>query len=134
MLYMADKSTLLRTFNTLYFQFLEDLISIFPENIDIKSSKTFFEITKKANPSLLIKIWQTYVSGPYGETLANGDLDYFISKDYSEDLVNLNNAADILKAIDKLRAPIKELSEENKKHSLDYLQKLNKLSYAYSNM
>ena len=102
MLYMADKSTLLRTFNTLYFQFLEDLISIFPENIDIKSSKTFFEITKKANPSLLIKIWQTYVSGPYGETLANGDLDYFISKDYSEDLVNLNNAADILKAIDKL--------------------------------
>ena len=134
MLYMADKSTLLRTFNTLYFQFLEELISIFPENIDIKSSKTFFEITKKANPSLLIKIWKTYVSGPYGETLAQGDLDYFINKDYSEDLVNLNNAADILKAIDKLRAPIKELSEENKNHSLDYLQKLNKLSDAYSNM
>ena len=131
---MADKTTLLRTFNTLYFQFLEELISIFPENIDIKSSKTFFEITKKANPSLLIKIWQTYVSGPYGETLANGDLDYFINKDYSEDLVNLNNAADILKAIDKLRAPIKVLSEENKKHSLDYLQKLNKLSDAYSKM
>ena len=131
---MADKTTLLRTFNTLYFQFLEELISIFPENIDIKSSKTFFEITKKANPSLLIKIWKTYVSGPYGETLANGDLDYFINKDYSEDLVNLNNAADILKAIDKLRAPIKELSEENKNHSLDYLQKLNKLSDAYSNM
>jgi hypothetical protein len=131
---MADKTTLLRTFNTLYFQFLEELISIFPENIDIKSSKTFFEITKKANPSLLIKIWKTYVSGPYGETLAQGDLDYFINKDYSEDLVNLNNAADILKAIDKLRAPIKELSEENKNHSLDYLQKLNKLSDAYSNM
>lgn len=131
---MADKTTLLRTFNTLYFQFLEELISIFPENIDIKSSKTFFEITKKANPSLLIKIWKTYVSGPYGETLANGDLDYFINKDYSEDLVNLNNSTDILKAIDKLRAPIKELSEENKKYSLDYLQKLNKLSDAYSKM
>ena len=131
---MADKTTLLRTFNTLYFQFLEDLISIFPENIDIKSSKTFFEITKKANPSLLIKIWQTYVSGPYGETLAQGDLEYFINKDYSKDLSNLNNASDILKAIDKLRAPINELSEENKKHSLDYLQKLNKLSDAYSKM
>ena len=131
---MADKTTLLRTFNTLYFQFLEELISIFPENIDIKSSKTFFEITKKANPSLLIKIWKTYVSSPYGQTLAQGDLDYFINKDYSKDLVNLNNAADILKAIDKLRAPIKELSEENKNHSLDYLQKLNKLSDAYSNM
>ena len=131
---MADKSTLLRTFNTLYFQFLEDLITIFPENLDIKSSKNFFEITKKANPSLLIKIWQTYVAGPYGETLTNGDLDYFINKDYSEDLVNLKNAADVLKAIDKLRNPIKEMSEENKKHSLNYLQKLNKLSDAYSNM
>ena len=131
---MADKTTLLRTFNTLYFQNLEEMISIFHENIDIKSSKTFFEITKKANPSLLIKIWKTYVSGPYGETLANGDLDYFINKDYSEDLVNLNNSTDILKAIDKLRAPIKELSEENKKYSLDYLQKLNKLSDAYSKM
>lgn len=131
---MADKSTILRTFNTLYFDFLDDLIQIFPENMDIKSSKTFFEMTKKANPSLLIKIWQTYVSGPYGETLAKGDLNYFIEKDYASDLSNLNNAAEVLKAIDKLRNPIKDLSDENKKHSLDYLQKLNKLSSAYSMM
>ena len=53
---------------------------------------------------------------------------------YSEDLSTLNNAGDILKAVDKLREPIRELSDENKKHSLSYLQKLNKLSYAYSKM
>lgn len=131
---MADKTTLLRAFNNLYFEFLDDLIKIFPENMDIKSSKTFFEITKKANPSLLIKIWKTYVSGPYGETLAQGNLEYFITKDYSEDLTNLTNARDLLKAIDGLRGPIKELSEENKKHSLKYLQSLNKLADAYSMM
>lgn len=131
---MADKTTLLRAFNNLYFEFLDDLIKIFPENMDIKSSKTFFEITKKANPSLLIKIWKKYVSGPYGETLAQGNLEYFITKDYSEDLTHLTNARDLLKAIDGFREPIKELSEENKQHSLKYLQSLNKLADAYSMM
>jgi hypothetical protein len=128
---MADKTTFLRAFNTHFFEFMDDIIKIFPENVDVAASKTFFEVTKKANPIIIVKIWFQFVSSPYGEVLANGDLEYFINKDYSEDVANLPNSKDVLASIDGLRASIKEMTPDNKVHSLKYLQNLNKLANAY---
>jgi len=48
---MADKSTLLRAFNTQFFDFLKDIMTIFPENQDIKLANTSFETNKKYNPT-----------------------------------------------------------------------------------
>tara|TARA_B110000483_G_scaffold243635_1_gene334695 strand:+ start:5160 stop:5555 length:396 start_codon:yes stop_codon:yes gene_type:complete len=127
-----DKSSILKAFNNHLFEFVDDIISIFPENNDIKTTKTFFEITKKGNATLLIKIWFTYVHTPYGELLENDDLEYFVNKDYSEDMSNLSNAKDILSSIDKIRQPIKAMSDSNKEHSLKYLKNLNKLSKLYN--
>lgn len=129
---MSDKSKLLKAFNTHFFEFIDDIIHILPDNVDILSSKTLFEMTKKANPTLLAKLWQQYVFIPYNEELSKDNLDYFIDKDYSNDVVNLHNSQDVLSAIDNLRQEIRTMSGENKKHCLKYLQNLNKLSLAYS--
>jgi len=131
-LYM-DKSTVLKAFNNHFFEFLDDVIAILPDNNDIRTSKTFFEMTKKGNATLLIKIWYTYIYKPYAEILDAGNLEFFITKDYSADMENLANAKDVLSAIDKIRNPIKEMSETNKAHSLGYLNNLNKLSNLYNN-
>jgi hypothetical protein len=40
---MSDKSTILKTFNTHFFDFLDDIISIFPENTDIKTARKSFD-------------------------------------------------------------------------------------------
>lgn len=127
-----DKSTVLKAFNNHFFEFIDDIIGIFPENNDIKTTKTFFEMTKKGNATLLIKVWYTYVYKPYAEILDAGNLDFFINKDYSEDMSSLTNAKDILASIDKIRNPIKEMSDANKAHSLSYLTNLNKLSNIYN--
>ena len=127
-----DKSTVLKAFNNHFFEFVDDIIGIFPENNDIKTTKTFFEMTKKGNATLLIKVWYTYVYKPYADILDAGDLDFFINKDYSEDMAGLTNAKDILASIDKIRNPIKEMSDANKAHSLSYLTNLNKLSNIYN--
>lgn len=127
-----DKSTVLKAFNNHFFEFIDDIIGIFPENNDIKTTKTFFEMTKKGNATLLIKVWYTYVYKPYAEILDAGNLDFFINKDYSEDMSSLTNAKDILSSIDKIRNPIKEMSDANKAHSLSYLTNLNKLSNIYN--
>lgn len=127
-----DKSTVLKAFNNHFFEFVDDIIGIFPENNDIKTTKTFFEMTKKGNATLLIKVWYTYVYKPYADILDAGDLDFFINKDYSEDMAGLTNAKDILASIDKIRNPIKEMSDTNKAHSLSYLTNLNKLSNIYN--
>jgi hypothetical protein len=127
-----DKSTVLKAFNNHFFEFIDDIIGIFPENNDIKTTKTFFEMTKKGNATLLIKVWYTYVYKPYAEILDAGNLDFFINKNYSEDMSSLTNAKDILSSIDKIRNPIKEMSDANKAHSLSYLTNLNKLSNIYN--
>ena len=129
---MSDKSKLLKAFNTYFFEFVDYIIKIFPENVDVLSSKTLFEITKKANPTLLAKLWQQYVFVPYSQELAKGNLNYFIEKDYSQDVANLNNSKDVLVAVDNLRHEIRTMNVDDKKECLKYLQNLNKLSLAYS--
>lgn len=131
---MADKSTILKLFNEHFFEFMDELSIIFPENLDIVASINLFKLTKSANVTLLIKIWYTYVETPYGDILRQDNLDYFLDKDYKDDLVNLPNAANALRGIDMLRKPIKETSQVNKEHSLNYIKNLCKMSVAYNNL
>lgn len=129
---MSDKSTVLRAFNTHMVEFLDDIITIIPGNVGLVTTKNSFEMYKKANPTLLIKIWHSYVYLPYAEIIEKGDLDFFINKDYSEDLSYLQNSKSILNAIDTLRSQIKDMSETNRNHSLEYIRNLCKLSNMYS--
>ena len=63
--------------------------------------------------------------------MQQGNIEYFINKDYTEDVNLLKNSQDVLKGIDGLRNPIKNMSEDNKAHSLEYLNNLCRLSKAY---
>lgn len=128
-----SKSTYSKAFNTLFIDFLNDIQVIFPEDKNIKLAKTSLETIRKANPSIVIKTWDKYVNKKYGEVIENEDLTYFIEKDYADDLQKLSNSGDIVKAIDTLRGPIREMSPTNQQHTLEYLQKLCKLSAAYVN-
>jgi len=131
---MADKSTLLRAFNTQFFDFLKDIMTIFPENQDIKLANTSFETIKKANPTLILKAWYTYVYCRYRDVIDAGNIEFFFDKDYRSDLSIVSNASEIMKIIDKIRQPMKELSHENKEHTKKYIQILTKLSMHYSEM
>ena len=70
---MADKTTLLKTFNTQFFAFLNDILVIFPENKDIAKGKKSFELLNMASPSMIIKIWHSHVNRLYKEHIDNGD-------------------------------------------------------------
>jgi len=128
-----DKKTTLRAFNDHFNEFVIDVLSVFPENTDIRSAKATLDLAKRANPTLVIKIWFMYVYSPYADKIDSGDLDFFINKDYAEDLQGIQNSKDILSSVNALRDPIKEMSESNKAHSLKYVQNLCKLSMLYNN-
>jgi hypothetical protein len=129
---MADKTTLQRAFNTHFFEFLADIISIFPDNQDLKTANTSFETVKKANPTLIIKAWFSHVYSPYKDVIEAGNIEFFFDKDYGSDLSSVANANDIMKMIDKIRKPIKEMSDENRVHTTKYIQNLSQLSMLYS--
>ena len=129
-----NKSTALKAFNTHFDEFVNDVINVFPENTDIKSAKNVANVARKANVTIIIKIWYKYVYLPYKERIDNDDLEFFINKDYNEDLDGVSNAGDILKSIDSLRHPMKQMSDANKAHSLRYVQNLCKLSEMYNSL
>lgn len=131
---MADKSTLLRSFNTHLFEFLDDIIRIFPDNLEIQTAKTSFQTIKRANPTAIAKVWFSYIYMPYREVIDSGDIQFFFQKDYSEDLSILQNSGEIIKIIDTLREPVSNMSETEKAFTMKYLQNLSKLSMLYSSM
>lgn len=127
-----SKTTYSKAFQTLLSDFLKDIVHIFPEDKNIKVAITSIETIQKANPAIVIRTWNKYITAKYGDVIEQGNLQYFIEKDYSEDLQKLQNSSDIVKAIDMLRTPIKNMSDTNQQHTLEYLQKLCKLSAAYA--
>tara|TARA_B110000967_G_C18899339_1_gene573394 strand:- start:6036 stop:6431 length:396 start_codon:yes stop_codon:yes gene_type:complete len=131
---MSDKTTIIRAFNTLFLDFLGDIINIYPENKDIAKAKTQFETIKKMNPSIIIKMWFPLVYSPYKDVIDNGDISFFFNKNYNEDVKNIANADEILKLIDKVRGPISSMDDTNQGHCADYIQKLSKLSSVYTQL
>jgi len=131
---MSEKSTLLKTFNHHFFEFLDDILRIFPDNTDLAIARKSFETIKKANPTAIIKVWLSFVYRPYKDVIEAGNIDFFFEKDYSSDLSNLANGNEIMKVIDVMRGPIKEMSEANREHSMKYIQNLSKISDLYGLM
>lgn len=129
---MADKSTLLRTFNTQFFALFDDIMLVFPDNIEIATGRKSFETIKRANPTILIKVWLTHVYTPYRESINNGDVDYFVNKDYGADLTQISNVQEVMRMIDTIREPIRSMDDVNKGHTIKYIQVLSKLSELYS--
>ena len=128
----ADKSTLLKTFNTQFFALLDDILRIFPDNLDIAAGRKSFETIKRANPTIIIKVWLTHVYTPYRQSINDGDIEYFINKDYGSDLNSVSNVQAVMKVIDTIREPIRSMDDVNKGHTIKYIQVLSKLSELYS--
>jgi hypothetical protein len=127
-----NKANILTVFNNHFIEFIEDIVSIFPSNVDLVTVKNFFLLIRKTNPRLLISVFYTHVVLKYQIYINNGSLDYFIEKDYQEDLNQNNNSDKIISAINRLREPIKLMDEKNKLNTIKYLQNLCKLSSSYN--
>lgn len=123
--------SVLKAFNNHFMEFLEDVESIFPEDRDIKKAKTALEMMKKANPRILVLIWKSNIAVPYGDKIQNGDLEYFLHKDYSIDFQGTDSEKKILEAIEKFRNPIRNMGVSNQEKAMKYLQNLTKLSLMY---
>jgi len=121
-------SNLVTVFNNHFFEFVEDVENVFPENPDILVTKNTLLTIKKANPKMLVKIWDKFIVNKYEKEIEEGNIDFFINKDYSHDLSHMEYSDKITEAIDRLRDPIKQMSVENQKKSMKYIQNLTKLA------
>ena len=121
-------TTLVSIFNDHFSEFVGDVQSVFPDDPDILTAKNALLAIRKANPKLLVRIWVKYVVTPYKDQIAAGDINFFVTKDYSSDLVKTDNADKIMDSIDRLRNPVKLMSPENQAKTMKYIQNLSKLA------
>ena len=129
----TDKSIIMRAFNKLFFEFIDDVISVYPENVDIIVGKESFVTIKKLNPTGIIKVWFSKIYVKYQPQIDAGDIDFFTEKDYSNDITNPKQTH-ILEIIDNFRDPVKNMNTENKEHVKKYIRDLSKLSIAYASI
>lgn len=114
-------------FNDHFSEFVDDIQSVFPDDVDIATAKNALLAIRKANPKLIVKIWFMYVVTPYRDQIEAGNISFFITKDYADDLARNDNADKIMESINRLRQPIKEMSAENQAKTMKYIQNLTKL-------
>ena len=124
-------TSVVSAFNNHFMEMVDDISGVFPDDLDILSAKNSLIAIRKMNPKILIRSWDTFVVSKYHQEISNGDISYFLNKDYAEDVAANPDSQRILGAIDRLRTPIRTMNPDNQAKILKYLQNLSKLTIVY---
>jgi hypothetical protein len=127
----VSKQQLLKVFNDHFIEFIEDIIRVFPTDVDLNTVKNYFLLIRKSNPKLIIMGFHEYVYLKYNDQIQNNNIQFFIDKDYKDDLTENKHSDKIIESINRLRNPIRLMEEEDKMKTVKYLQNLCKLSNSY---
>ena len=125
------QAVFLKTFNTQFEGFLNDMNDVFPNNTALIKTRNSLFTLKKFNPKLLIGVWYDYIWIPYKDDIEKENILFFIDKDYSKDLQYMEDAKEIMTEIDNFRKPIKEMDDTNRAHCMKYIKNLSLLSERY---
>jgi len=123
--------SILKAFTGHLIEFANEIRNVFPNDSQLRTSGIFLEGLVKINPKSIIIGWKECVNDLYKDQILKGDLEYFINKDYNEDLEGSDNKGKILKTIDSFRDKIRNMGDDNKKKSMKYIQNLTKLCNMY---
>jgi len=121
-------SNILVAFNDHFVDFVNDIQGVFPEDGDILTAKNALMLVRKANPKMIVKIWNAYIVSKYKKEIEAGNLEFFINKDYSSDVSAAENSDKIMESINRLREPIKNMGPDNQRKVMKYIQNLTKLA------
>ena len=126
-----NKSEVLMGFNNHLTEMIDALLEVLPNNKELKAASVSIGTLRRANPKIIIPIWKTYVLDKYEENIMGGNIEYFLEKDYTEDVKDTGNATTILEKINIVKNTMKELDKENIDKTILYLQNLTKLCKVY---
>jgi hypothetical protein len=121
--------SLSKAFNNHMKEFIEDIVLVFPKDAELKTTQFFLESLIRTKPRAVLEIWKTKINDKYQKEIELGNYDFFINKNYSEDVED--NSNDSMKSIEKMQMKISNMSEANKVKAMKYVQNLTKLCNLY---
>lgn len=126
-----DKTQILKAFNDHFNDFIEDIHKVFPDNKDIETAKNAIAEFRKANPRMILLVFNQHVVAKYRREISEGNINFFVDKDYSGDLKGRGTSKLILEKIDCLRDPVRNMTSSDQDKVIQYLQNLVKLCDLY---
>jgi hypothetical protein len=124
-----DNKKILTAFNNHFFEFVDDIINVFKNDNELLTARSMLLKLRKSNPKIIMKIYIQYVLDKYKNEIMNGDIDYFLNKDYTNDFEYMDNI--VIEKFNTLKGPIKKMDEMNKNKVIKYMQNLIKLADLY---
>ena len=121
-------SNILTAFNDHFIEFVNDVHFVFPNDADILATKNALTAIRKMNPKMIVKIWKSFIVSKYKSEIESGNIEFFINKDYSQDVSLTKNSDKIMESIDRLRDPVKNMTIEEQAKVMKYIQNLTKLA------
>lgn len=128
----------LSVFNDQFMELMEDIIRLFPDRKGLYTTKKVFEAARKMNPRIILEMMNVYLLKKYETEILNDDFDFFVTKDYTEEVTTIpkadaikNSNEEILRGIERIREPLQELPQEDKVKILQYFKNLIQLTTLY---
>ncbi len=125
-----SKQIFFEQFNKNYFYFLIFLKQY--SNGD-KLFQSFYKknhVIKNMNIKLLIKTWYQHITSKYHKDIIDGNISFFLNKNYEEDV---KNQTDIIKYINFFKKNFKQFEKKIVDEFVGYIKILTRLSYMYFN-
>jgi len=125
--------SILNVFLNHLIDFFDDLINVFPNDLDLKACREFIKTYRKINPKRIFETWDYYVLQKYRNHIEGENYNFFLEKNYNDDLIDASwdDMTNILNIIERIRYYLKDLEENNLKKTMKYLNNLIKLSDLY---
>jgi len=81
--------SILSAFNKQLIEFADDLILLYPDDIDFKTFKTHIQLMQKVNARKMLNLFKEYCI-PYTNEILNKNEDFFLDNNYNQDHHNDN--------------------------------------------
>ena len=125
----------LRAFCDHFQEFVDDILRVFPGDIELRSVANALSLMRRLNPRVIPTVFHETIGMPYAKEIEAGDPHFFIEKNWSDDVVDsadgtLSRAA-VLDKIERMRESLRHMSPENLAKSIKYIQNLARLSEMY---
>ena len=121
-------SGMLAAFNNHIDELVDDLLRVMPRDPDILAAQAALAASRRMNVSALVRGWPEYTR-PYYDRIEQGDIKFFLAKDYTNDVPTGSGVAD---PIDRIRTRTAALTADQQRKVMRYIKNLTTLADLYA--
>ena len=120
-----DKTKQLERFNRTFEEFVDDLISVFPNDAEFRMVKMAIMGVQMAAPNMLHDSFRERVVEAFGEKILAKDEGFFLDADYTDHTADVEDAERI---VNKVKHMYRQMKEDDREVVWKYMRLLVMLS------